>query len=280
VKYTFEDMQKVTVLYVEDENEIRQNTATILGKLFKKVYIAEDGELGLDLFKKYKDEIDIVVSDINMPQKSGLKMSEEIKSCCQVPIILTTAFTDKEYLLKSIEVDIDEYITKPFKVKDLTEKIVDLGLKFQQMKQRNSTTAVILTNAKKDKEKKVKLEEEVKNINQELTLLRTLTGNYICSIKTDKMGIVKEVSNKFTKLYGYTQKEIIGQNINIILETNTNEIQRYMLDAIYEKKAINSIHNFKTKNGNILECDMVMMPSFAEDGYINGYTFYQDLIHI
>jgi len=83
-------------------------------------------------------------------------------------------------------------------------------------------------------------------------------------------------------LLGYKKEEIIGKKITTIQdeESSGNEIQKYMLDALHNKKSINAVHNFKTKYGKKLECNMIMTPHFGDDGYVDGYTFYQDLIHI
>ncbi len=74
-----EVLKNISILYVEDENDVRDFTSKILNPLLKKVFIAQDGEEGLKVFQENKDEIDLIVSDINMPKMDGLSMCDAIK---------------------------------------------------------------------------------------------------------------------------------------------------------------------------------------------------------
>ncbi|MEA3316061.1 MAG: EAL domain-containing protein [Campylobacterota bacterium] len=118
-------LKEITVLYCEDEVSLREVTNGILKSFTKKQYIAEDGAIGLEYFKKYKDEIDLIITDVNMPNMSGLEMSKEIKEISpNVPIIVATAFSNSEYLLEAIELGIDKYVLKPVNMKKLLETMV------------------------------------------------------------------------------------------------------------------------------------------------------------
>ena len=59
-----EILENISVLYVEDENDVREFTAKLLGSLVKKVYSAVNGLEGLETFKSNSNEIDLIVSDI------------------------------------------------------------------------------------------------------------------------------------------------------------------------------------------------------------------------
>lgn len=104
--------QHFSVLYVEDEETIRKQMSEILGEIFHTVYVACDGKEGLEVFTTNKP--DIVITDIQMPAMNGLDMSKQIKELSpQTPILVTTAFSDQNYFLNSIEIGIDRYILKP-----------------------------------------------------------------------------------------------------------------------------------------------------------------------
>ena len=95
-------LKDITVLYCEDEDNLREVTSGILKSFTKKQYIAVDGLEGLEYFKKHQDEIDLVITDVNMPNMSGLEMSKEIKSLnANMPIIVATAFSNSEYLFNA-----------------------------------------------------------------------------------------------------------------------------------------------------------------------------------
>jgi PAS domain S-box-containing protein len=282
MKINLEKLKTITILYVEDDIKIMESISAMFSKMFNNVYTATNGDDGLKLFIKYQNDIDIVVSDINMPIKNGLDMISDILKIKYIPTILTTAHTDEQYLLNSIDLGVDKYITKPLKTKELVLDIERLVMfNRREVNVKKATEHLVIKSQELNEEKK-DLAIQVKQMEKELQRLKALTDSYICTIDTDKQGIIISVSLKFFNLYGYTKDEIIGKKITMIQDETTsgNEIQKYMLEALHHKKAINSIHKFKTKTGKKLECNMVMVPHFAEDGYVNGYTFYQDLIHI
>ena len=89
-------LKDITVLYCEDEESLRSVTGGILKSFTKKQFICEDGVEGLECFKKYQDEIDLVITDVNMPEMNGLEMSKEIKAInVNMPIIVATAFSNQ-----------------------------------------------------------------------------------------------------------------------------------------------------------------------------------------
>lgn len=107
-----EELKKVKVLYVEDEEMIRESLAMLLRRYVPHLILASNGEEGLECFKN--ENPDIVVSDIRMPKMDGLDMAREIKHLSPLtPIIITTAFGDSEYLLKGIEIGLNGYLIKP-----------------------------------------------------------------------------------------------------------------------------------------------------------------------
>ncbi|RLA80525.1 MAG: diguanylate cyclase [Epsilonproteobacteria bacterium] len=115
-------LKDVTVLYCEDEEYLRDVTKGILESFTKKQFIAEDGALGLELFKKHQEEIDLIITDVNMPNMNGLEMAKEIKAINpNIPIIVATAFSNSEYLLEAIELGIDKYVLKPINIKKLLD---------------------------------------------------------------------------------------------------------------------------------------------------------------
>lgn len=104
--------ENYNVLYVEDEECIRLNMVPLLEIFFKKVYVAENGWIGLELFDKYP--IDIVITDIHMPNMNGLEMTKAIRQKSQeIPVIITTAFSNQDYFMSSITLKVDQYLLKP-----------------------------------------------------------------------------------------------------------------------------------------------------------------------
>ena len=92
----------VTILYVEDEDMVRDGYERTLKRIAKEVYIAKDGIEGLKLYKEKLP--DIVISDIKMPRKNGIEMARDIKAINPEQIILfTTAHTESNYTLEALD---------------------------------------------------------------------------------------------------------------------------------------------------------------------------------
>lgn len=107
-----ESAKNYSVLYVEDDDKTRVSMEEILKLLFGHVYVAQNGQEGFEVFENAKP--DLIISDVSMPFMSGIEMAQKIRTTNQnIPIILFTAFSDKEYLLESINLGIDRYINKP-----------------------------------------------------------------------------------------------------------------------------------------------------------------------
>ncbi len=117
-----EYLKTVEILYVEDEEGIRTLLESRLQRHFGKVHSAQNGEVGLYKFETYRPKI--VITDIRMPIMDGLEMLSIIKDKNpQVKAIVTTAHSDMEFMLKSIEIGIDKYIVKPINVEELMKSV-------------------------------------------------------------------------------------------------------------------------------------------------------------
>ncbi len=118
----------LTLLYVEDEDKIRNLLKSAIENEFKEIITASNGDEGFKKFKKFQP--DIVVSDILMPICNGLDMSKKIREISKdVPIILFTAFSEKEKLLSAIDIGIDKYLIKPVDVDELIVTIEEIASK-------------------------------------------------------------------------------------------------------------------------------------------------------
>lgn len=113
----FKVLQTLNILYVEDEVGIQEEMEINIGDFFKSFIIADDGIDGIEKFKK--NDIDIVITDIKMPNLDGLSMMERLQDVKKTPFILTTAFKEIEYLQKAIDIGADGYISKPINAKNL-----------------------------------------------------------------------------------------------------------------------------------------------------------------
>ncbi|BAK72539.1 MAG: EAL domain-containing protein [Arcobacter sp.] len=127
-------LKNITILYAEDEKDLREVTHQILKGFTKKQYVAQNGQEGLELFKKYENEIDLIITDVNMPILNGLDMVKEIKKInMNIPIIVATAFSNKEYLLEAIDIGVDKYVLKPIDIAKLLQ-VMSQSLIYHELK--------------------------------------------------------------------------------------------------------------------------------------------------
>mgnify|MGYP003606171068 FL=1 len=116
-------MNNLTLLYVEDEIQTIQSIDFFLKRLFKEVFIAQDGEEALSLFSEKKP--DVVILDISIPKIDGLKVASKIrKENSEIPIIFITAHSENDKLLKAINLQTYSYLVKPIRVDELNNIIL------------------------------------------------------------------------------------------------------------------------------------------------------------
>jgi len=114
--------QKIIVLYVEDEIAIQEEFVAILNFFVDSVIVAKDGKEGYTKFLECSP--DIIITDIQMPIQNGLEMIQEIRKNNQdIPIIVTSAFNDNNYLLQAINLGVEYYLIKPILLEKLETKL-------------------------------------------------------------------------------------------------------------------------------------------------------------
>ncbi len=103
----------IKLLYVEDNAAARESISLILEEFFGDIIVAVDGEDGFEKFKN--NDIDLIITDINMPRLNGLEMIEKIrKTDKDISILIFSAYTESNYFVSSIKLGVDGYLLKPF----------------------------------------------------------------------------------------------------------------------------------------------------------------------
>ena len=112
-------LQNKSILFAEDDTVMREQTSEILEMMFQKVYTAKDGVEAYEIYEDYKP--DIIITDIKMPKKDGLKLIKQIrKHDYTTPIILLTSFNDYTMLINAANLSVDGYLIKPIQLEQLT----------------------------------------------------------------------------------------------------------------------------------------------------------------
>jgi len=114
--------KKITILFVEDNPVALENGIEYLENYFDTIYSASNGLDALHLYSKYQP--DIVITDIEMPKLNGLDFVKQIRQSNQTTqVIITTAYSDKEYLFKAIELKLVKYLVKPINQTEFDEAL-------------------------------------------------------------------------------------------------------------------------------------------------------------
>ena len=122
IKRLKESTQDMSLLYVEDNVQLKNIKLEMFNDIFKKVVYAKDGFEGLH---KYQEEsFDLIITDINMPILNGLDMIEKIQKINpSQEVIILSAYAEIEYLSKLAKLNIACFLTKPVDIKKMLDKI-------------------------------------------------------------------------------------------------------------------------------------------------------------
>ncbi|MDC7287176.1 response regulator transcription factor [Blautia schinkii] len=109
------------ILVVEDDLDIQELLKNYLEEAGYVTELASDGVEAVSYFTK--GEYDLVLLDVMLPKIDGFGVLEIIRRESQVPVIMLTALDDENYQIKGYDLEVDEYVTKPFSMQVLLRKI-------------------------------------------------------------------------------------------------------------------------------------------------------------
>jgi len=118
-------LKEFSILCVEDEDGIRKIIVDTLKYYFDEVYEASDGDEAYEVYKYYKPKI--ILSDIQMKNCDGIELVKKIREDdLKTIIIMLTAYSNEEYLMKLINLDINHFILKPLNAKKLNDALTKI----------------------------------------------------------------------------------------------------------------------------------------------------------
>ena len=110
-----------TILLVDDEDAVQKLLAYPLERDGFRVVQARDGEEALERFER--EQIDLVVLDVMLPKLDGLEVCKRLRTASSVPIIMLTARDDELDKVLGLELGADDYITKPFSIREFRSRV-------------------------------------------------------------------------------------------------------------------------------------------------------------
>jgi two-component system OmpR family response regulator len=110
------------ILFVEDDQYLRQLMCTVLGKNGYRVFPAEDGETALDILDK--EYIDLIISDIMMPRLDGYRLTQQLRAAdYKLPVLMITAKDGFDAMQQGYLAGVDDYMVKPIDVEEMLLRI-------------------------------------------------------------------------------------------------------------------------------------------------------------
>jgi two-component system, OmpR family, response regulator len=110
-----------TILLVDDEDAVQKLLAYPLEREGFRVLQARDGEEAIERFRS--EEVDLVVLDVMIPKLDGLEVCKRLRAESTVPIIMLTARDDELDKVLGLELGADDYITKPFSIREFRSRV-------------------------------------------------------------------------------------------------------------------------------------------------------------
>ena len=243
----FRYLKKLSLLYVEDDENTREELEYFLQNKVKNLYVAKNGQEGFDLFEKHQP--DLIITDIQMPVMTGTKMIKLIKQInSTIPIVIITAFNDTDYLFEAIKLNVTNYLTKPLNLFALSEVLANIA-------------------------KNINLENENKEIYNSLKQYKDIVDERSIISKTDINGIITYINEPFEKISGYKKEELLGKPHSIITHPaiNKNIFKKMWKRINIEKKSWQGRLRNITKEGNEYFVDIIIKPILDLDGNIIEY---------
>ncbi len=241
-----------TILIIDD---MEANVNTLMELLDDKydILASLEGEGGLDILAD-EENIDLILLDIMMPEMDGFEVCRRLKNNSKtkdIPVIFITADNNESSIEKAYEVGGVDYITKPFKAREVISRInTHLSLSEQKnLLEKNLQDNIILLNQYKD-----------------VVDISTIVS------KTDIQGKITYVNDAFIKISGYTKDELIGKNHNIVRHPDVpTSVFKDLWETIKNKHTWQGEVKNKKKDGSYYVVQSVVMPILDSKGNIEEF---------
>lgn len=230
----FNILRNISVLYVEDDLDTREELEMILQTYVKDLWVAGNGKEGFALYKQHRP--DIVVTDIQMPLMNGLSMAADIKDLNpEQAIVVLSAYNDTEYLFRALEIGLQDYITKPISVERLLEKLIKI---------------VGQISLKSEFELQHKLLEQYKLLVDEKAIVA----------KINAAGQISYVNQKFCLLSGYSEQELLGQSYLLSFErVGQEQTLQNLRELLARQGKWQGLVKKKRKSGDVFVVDLTVI---------------------
>lgn len=253
--FSQEYLNNSTILYIEDDEKVNHEATQIFKDFFQKVYSAHNGKEGLNLFLSHASEIDIILTDLNLPELSGLELIQEIRRVNKkVPVLIATAFNEPDVVIKAIKLNIANYILKPMQMQ---------------------TTLKIFSNILEEIFKEKQLQRQQNEFNQFFDILDQ--QNLIC--ESNLRGEIIYANDLFCNETGYAKEELLGSKFNMLRDkTVSRSVYKELWECITNGNVWKGKLRNMRKDGSIYYIQTTIMPLYNATGEIYKYRGFSSVI--
>jgi|GEM_PF-2388915 len=212
-------LNEIKILIVESSEEERKELVTRLKKYFKTIIEADNGEDAYEIYNLHND-IDLIISKINMPKLNGLELLRKVRERnLNLPFIFTTERTDTETIIEAIDLNVSYYLFKPININTLLQKIDFVCEKIFLQK---------------------RLEEKQKEIKNYIESV----DNVALIFKMNTDGEIFYMNRSMQEVSGYRQNDFDGLTLNKIIHPN---IPKKIIQDVWDSLNKKELHKIDTK---------------------------------
>jgi PAS domain S-box-containing protein len=235
-------LKNITLLYAEDSNLMRMKTLKMIQSFFKEIIVAKDGQESLELYLEHQDKIDVIVSDIVMPNMTGLEMIAKVREIDKdIPCLLTSSVIEPKAFQEAIDLNVTHYAIKPFDYEKLLTQLV--------------TASKLVVKDRSLKQKESEKEHFLESINAVAIIS-----------KTDDQGIITYANDVFCEISGYTREELIGQPQSIVRHPGVDpKIYENLWKTIQTGKTWQGILKNRTKDNTPYYVKAFIFPTYTNE---------------
>ncbi len=216
------------VLVVEDEQAIAEAVRARLDSEGYDVAVASDGPRAIETVRR--DRPDLVVLDLMLPGMDGLEVCREIQKDAWIPVLMLTARTEEADRVAGLAVGADDYLTKPFSMRELVARVRAILRRIERIKETSGGEPVTRFDLTVDTARRrvVKADEEVPLTPLEFEILLTLARS---------PGVVFSREQLMERVWGY--RDYAGGRV---VDSHVARIRRKLGDEAAEPKYIRTVH--------------------------------------
>jgi len=243
-------MDQETILIIDDELSIRESLSCFFNDEGYRVFTAENGEIGIELF--FREKVDIVLTDLKMPRKDGIEVMNTIREHSpDTPMVVVSGAGKKEDIIKALRMGAKDYITKPIEDLEMIHHVIRKALENKFLIEENKRYR--------------------KQLEKSEARYRTITEQIAEGVFTvDSQENITFTNQAFSKMLGYSSKALGSMNLKELSPKDSFNIIEQQTKS--RKKGVTGRYEIQmiSKNKNFVHVELACSPLLDDKNKYNG----------